>query len=47
MVKLLQVSPLTTDYLESLGFVWHTDSDETPYVSDKLVVLSPKEEPLS
>ena len=43
MVKLLQVSPLTTDYLESLGFVWHTDSDETPYVSDRLVVLSPQE----
>ncbi len=43
MVKLLQVSPLTTDYLESLGFVWHTDSDETPYVSDKLVVLTPQE----
>ncbi len=43
MVKLLQVSPLTTDYLESLGFVWHTDSDETPYVSDKLVLLTPRE----
>ena len=43
MVKLLQVTPLTPDYLESLGFVWHTDSDETPYVSDKLVLLTPKE----
>jgi glutathionylspermidine synthase len=43
MVQLQPVSPLTTDYLESLGFVWHTDSDETPYISDKLVVLSEAE----
>jgi glutathionylspermidine synthase len=26
--------------LESLGFVWHTDSDETSYISNELVVLS-------
>ncbi len=43
MVQLLQTTPLSTVYLESLGFVWHTDSDETPYVSDKLVVLSEAE----
>ena len=43
MVQLLQTTPLSIAYLESLGFVWHTDSDETPYVSDKLVILSEAE----
>ena len=40
MVRLKSLTPLTTSYLESLGFVWHTDSDETPYLADKLVILS-------
>jgi len=43
MIQLQNTQPLTTDYLESLGFVWHTDHDETPYVSDKLVVISESE----
>ncbi|QOR63014.1 glutathionylspermidine synthase family protein [Sulfurovum sp. ST-21] len=43
MIQLQQTSPLTTEYLESLGFVWHTDSDATPYVSDQLVILSKAE----
>jgi len=43
MVKLQPTTPLTTDYLESLGFVWHTDNDETPYISNELVVLSEEE----
>ena len=43
MVRLRPVTPLTTEYLESLGFVWHTDSDDTPYVADSLVRLSEAE----
>ena len=43
MVRLQPITPLTTEYLESLGFVWHTDSDETPYVADTLVVLTEAE----
>ena len=43
MLNLQKTIPLDTDYLESLGFVWHTDSDETSYISDELVVLSEKE----
>lgn len=43
VVKLQKVSPLDTDYLESLGFVWHTDSDESPYISDALVVVTESE----
>ena len=43
MLNLQKTTPLDTDYLESLGFVWHTDSDESSYISDELLVLSEKE----
>jgi len=43
MITLQKTIPLDTDYLESLGFVWHTDSDETSYISDELVVISESE----
>jgi glutathionylspermidine synthase len=40
MLNLQKTIPLDTDYLESLGFVWHTDSDESSYISDELIVIS-------
>jgi glutathionylspermidine synthase len=43
MLTLQKTTTLDTDYLESLGFVWHTDSDETSYISDELVVISEAE----
>lgn len=43
MLTLQKMTPLDTDYLESLGFTWHTDSDETSYISDELVVISEAE----
>ena len=43
MVALQKTQPLDLHYLEELGFVWHTDSDETPYISDELLVLSEQE----
>jgi len=43
MLKLQKTTPLDTDYLESLGFVWHTDRDDTSYISDELVVISEDE----
>ena len=43
MIELQKIDALDPDYLESLGFMWHTDSDDTPYVSDRLVVLSERE----
>ncbi|AKF26012.1 glutathionylspermidine synthase [Sulfurovum lithotrophicum] len=42
-MTLQKTTPLTTEYLESLGFVWHTDSDESAYISDELVVISEEE----
>lgn len=43
MINLQKVNPLQKDYLESLGFVWHTDTDETSYLSDTLVMISEEE----
>ncbi|MEA3432970.1 MAG: glutathionylspermidine synthase family protein [Campylobacterota bacterium] len=43
MLTLQKTTALDTDYLETLGFVWHTDSDETSYISDELVVISEHE----
>ncbi len=37
-MHLLKVKPLTTEFLESINFSWHTDYDDnTPYLVDKLV----------
>ena len=43
MLNLQKVESLDKEYLESLGFVWHTDSDETSYIADELVVVSEAE----
>ncbi|WP_457607462.1 glutathionylspermidine synthase family protein [Nitratifractor sp.] len=43
MVRLRPVEPLDDAYLEELGFTWHTDSDETPYLADVLVEVTPEE----
>ncbi len=43
MVKLKRVEPLSKEYLEELGFTWHTDSDESSYIANELVVLSEAE----
>jgi glutathionylspermidine synthase len=43
MVKLKELAPLSVDYLEELGFTWHTDSDDTSYISNELVALNEAE----
>lgn len=43
MVEIEKVKPLTNEFLESIGFYWHTDEDKTPYVADELVVVSQEE----
>jgi len=40
MVQLQHVTPLSTAYLEEIGFAWHTDSDQTSYIADELVIVS-------
>ena len=40
---LKKVKPLTKEYLESIGFVWHTDRDGTSYIADEVIVISQQE----
>ena len=42
-MRLEKVAPLTDEYLESIGFVWHTDSDNSSYISNELVVINENE----
>lgn len=42
-MKLQKLKPLSDDYLESIGFVWHTDTDNSSYVSDEIVVINEDE----
>ncbi len=37
------LKPLSKEYLESLGFLWHTDEDKSDYVSNELLHISEKE----
>ncbi|NQY23712.1 MAG: glutathionylspermidine synthase family protein [Campylobacteraceae bacterium] len=42
-MKLKQLEPLSNEYLESIGFSWHTDLDKSSYISNDVVVLSEDE----
>lgn len=42
-MKLEKLQPLSDGYLESIGFVWHTDSDNSSYISDEIVVINEDE----
>ena len=42
-MKLEKLKSLSDEYLESIGFVWHTDSDNSSYISDEIVVISENE----
>ena len=42
-MKLEKLKPLTNEYLESIGFSWHTDIDETSYISDSIVSITKEE----
>ena len=42
-MRLEKLKPLSDEYLESIGFVWHTDSDNSSYISDEIVVITEDE----
>ncbi|MGH2327154.1 glutathionylspermidine synthase family protein [Campylobacter taeniopygiae] len=42
-MRLLKVNKLKKDYLESIGFSWHTDEDGSDYISDTLVCVKENE----
>jgi glutathionylspermidine synthase len=39
MVQIEKIKPLTKEFLESIGFYWHTDNDNTSYIADALVLV--------
>ncbi len=39
-MRLKKLNPLTNDYLESIGFTWHTDIDNSSYVSNEVVSVN-------
>ena len=39
-MKITQIAPLKNDYLESIGFAWHSDIDGSRYVPGELVEVS-------
>jgi len=43
MIKLKELKPLRNDYLESIGFNWHTDIDDTSYISNEVVSIDEDE----
>ncbi|MDD5405730.1 MAG: glutathionylspermidine synthase family protein [Sulfurovaceae bacterium] len=43
MINLKNIKPLENNYLENLGFAWHTDNDNTSYIANELVIISEQE----
>ncbi|MDE5602902.1 MAG: glutathionylspermidine synthase family protein, partial [Helicobacter sp.] len=42
-MEILKVNPLSQEDLEELGLSWHTDIDNTSYVSDEIIEVSKQE----
>ena len=42
-MKFKKITPLSKEYLENLGFSWHTDSDFSPYLGDRFVEITKDE----
>ena len=42
-MQILNAQPLSNTDLEELGLSWHTDTDETPYISNEIVEISEQE----
>ncbi|EEO26618.1 glutathionylspermidine synthase [Helicobacter winghamensis ATCC BAA-430] len=42
-MQILNAQPLSNTDLEELGLAWHTDSDETSYISNEIIEISEQE----
>ncbi len=42
-MRLQKLEPLTNEYLESIGFVWHTDEDNSSYITNEIIEITPEE----
>jgi len=43
MIQTLPIKAVNDTVLDEIGFTWHTDSDSTKYITDRLVVISQEE----
>ena len=43
MPNLQKVTPLSDEYLENIGFKWHTDDDKSHYLADEILEISEDE----
>jgi len=43
MITLQTINPINDNTLEEIGFAWHTDSDESKYVANELVIVTDDE----
>jgi len=41
-MKLIELKPLNKEYLESIGFYWHTDKDMSDYIDNRVISISPE-----
>lgn len=42
-MKLRKINPLSNEFMDSIGFSWHTDIDNTAYVANEIVEISQDE----
>ena len=42
-MQLTKIKPLDKEFMEQIGFEWHTDTDGSSYVSDEIVGVSQAE----
>jgi glutathionylspermidine synthase len=42
-MQLEKISELTNEYLENIGFTWHTDIDKSSYISNEIINISQEE----
>ena len=42
MVNLRKITPLNNEFMEKIGFAWHTDNDNSSYIADEIVQVSEK-----
>ncbi|AXX92548.1 glutathionylspermidine synthase [Malaciobacter molluscorum LMG 25693] len=42
-MNLRKLKPLTNEYLDSIGFVWHTDEDQTSYIANEVIEITEEE----
>ena len=43
MINLKKITPLNNEFMEKIGFAWHTDNDNSSYIADEIVQVSEKE----